>query len=130
MGWVDCTDETTEWTHDASEDLGKHLASDYIRQLYAKFKAEEDARHRAERRARAAEGTCNYEETLRAAADRGLDHFLVCLQIDNSVIQEVLNTDAETSRKRCRLLLHPDKNRTRSDAMNFAYTLAAARNWV
>ena len=64
------------------------------------------------------------------AAERGLEPFLMCLQIDGRIIQEILNTDAESSRRRCRLCLHPDKNRTRSDAMNFAYTLAAAQNWV
>ena len=41
---------------------------------------------------------------------------------------EILNTDAETSRRRCTLCLHPDKKRPRSDAMSFA--LAAAQNWV
>ena len=107
--------------------------SDYIRQLYADFQAEQaeqDARRRAERRARSTEGSNNCEETLRAAAERGLEQFLVCLQMDNKIIQEILNTDAETSRKRCRQYLHPDRNTTRSDMIKFAYTLAATREWV
>ena len=130
MGIQSCSDRLTSGTHGATEKLGKRLASEYFRQEKAKLKAEQDARRRAEERARAAEGTCGYEECLRAAAERGLEQFLVCLQIDSRIIQEILNTDAETSRKRCRLLLHPDKNRTRSDAMNLAYTLAAAQDWV
>lgn len=127
---TNCSGEATIWTRDATEEMGKHLASRYIREQHAKFESEQDARRQAERRARAAEGTCSYEECLRAAASQGLEKFLVCLQIDNRIIQEILDADAETSRKRCRLLLHPDKNRTRSDAMNFAYTLAAAQDWV
>lgn len=126
MGCRDYDDDKS----DESEWPGMSGASDYIKQEYAKFKAEQDARHRAERRARAAEGTCSYEETLRAAAERGLEHFLVCLQMDNRIIQGILNANAETSRRRCRRCLDPDRNTTRSDVIKFAYTLAAARNWV
>lgn len=116
----DCNGETLG----ASEMPGRsfRLGEIHIRQQYAKLMDEQ--------RARAADGTCNYEDTLSAAAERGLEPFLMCLQIDSKIIHEILTADAETSRRRCRLCLHPDKKITRSDAMNFVYTLAAAQNWV